>query len=165
LVVLVPVREEHIEALVEMLGEPSVARWWLGADPADRRSQLELEPDTVGFAVLALPEREIIGFLQTAEETDPEFRHAGIDLFLTSARQGQGLGPDAIRTAVRWLIAERGHHRITIDPAADNARAVRAYEKVGFRRVGILRQYQRFADGTWRDGVLMDLLADELIPD
>ena len=34
----------------------------------------------------------------------------------------------------RYLIEERGHHRLTIDPAAANERAIRAYEKAGFRR-------------------------------
>jgi aminoglycoside 6'-N-acetyltransferase len=28
--------------------------------------------------------------------------------------------------------------------------------------VGVMRAYQRFPDGTWQDGLLMELLADEL---
>ena len=83
---------------------------------------------------------------------------------MATDHQGRGVGPEAIRLAARWLIDERGHHRITIDPAAANARAIRAYEKVGFRRVGVLREYERGPDGTWRDGLLMDLLAAELSP-
>ena len=63
----------------------------------------------------------------------------------------------------RYLIEERGHHRLTIDPAADNAPAIRAYEKVGFRPVGVMRSYERGPDGTLHDGLLMDLLADELV--
>ena len=78
------------------------------------------------------------------------------------AVQGHGLGPDAIRTVARDLFERRGHHRLTVDPAADNDRAIRAYEKVGFRRVGRLRRYQRFPDGSWRDGLLMELLAEEM---
>lgn len=50
-----------------------------------------------------------------------------------------------------------------IDPAADNVAAIRGYGKVGFRPVGIMRQYERGSDGTWHDGLLMDLLAAELI--
>ncbi len=164
-VVLVAMRDEHIEPLVAILAEPSVARWWPSTDDAGRRGHLEPEDAVLGFAVLARPGREVIGYLQAAEETDPDFHHAGIDLFLATGSQGRGHGPDAIRTAIRWLIAVRGHHRITIDPAADNVQAIRAYEKVGFRRVGVLRRYQRFADGTWADGLLMELLAEELTPD
>lgn len=85
-----------------------------------------------------------------------------MDLFLTTRRQGEGLGPEALRLLARYLIEERGHHRIVIDPAAGNERAIKAYERVGFRPVGVMRQYERGADGTWHDGLLMDLLADEL---
>jgi len=57
---------------------------------------------------------------------------------------------------------QRGHHRLTIDPSADNARAIASYSKVGFKSIGVMRQYERQADGTWHDGLLMDLLHDEL---
>jgi aminoglycoside 6'-N-acetyltransferase len=64
----------------------------------------------------------------------------------------------------RWLFEVRGHHRIVIDPAAANARAIRAYSAVGFRPVGVMRAYERRPDGTWADGLLMDLLPDDLAP-
>ena len=56
------------------------------------------------------------------------------------------------------------HHRyrIVIEPAAHNTGAIRAYEKVGFRAVGVMRSYERGPDGTWHDGLLMEMLADEL---
>ena len=73
-----------------------------------------------------------------------------------------GLGQDVVRTVARWLIEERGHHRVTIDPSAANERAIAAYRRVGFRVVGIMRRYERGPDGTWHDGLLLDLLADEL---
>ena len=62
-----------------------------------------------------------------------------IDLFLTTDVQGQGIGPDAIRTVARYLIDVRGHHRLTIDPSAANERAIHAYSKLGFRPVGVQR--------------------------
>jgi aminoglycoside 6'-N-acetyltransferase len=39
--------------------------------------------------------------------------------------------------------------------------AIRCYSAVGFRPVGVMRQYERAPDGRWRDGLLMELLADE----
>ena len=77
--------------------------------------------------------------------------------------RAQGLGPDAIRTLAVHLIDERGHHRLSIDPAVANTRAIAAYAKVGFRPVGVMRRYQRLTDGTWVDALLMDLLAEELV--
>jgi aminoglycoside 6'-N-acetyltransferase len=75
---------------------------------------------------------------------------------------GRGLGTDAVRTLARHLIDDCGHHRLVTDPAADNQAAIRCYTKVGFCPVGIMRRYERGPDGTWHDGMLMDLLADEL---
>ena len=72
------------------------------------------------------------------------------------------MGTDAVRTVVRHLVEDRGHHRIVIDPAADNVVAIRCYEKAGFRPVGVLRRYERGPDGTFHDGLLMDLLAEDL---
>ena len=63
---------------------------------------------------------------------------------------------------VIYLIDVRGHHRLTIDPSAANERAIHVYSKLGFRPVGIQRLYERGPDGTFHDGLFMDLLADDL---
>jgi aminoglycoside 6'-N-acetyltransferase len=99
-----------------------------------------------------------------SEENEPDYRHAGLDISLAPRYQGRALGPEALRTAIDWLVEDRGHHRFTIDPARANTRAIAAYERVGFRPVGVLRRYERGPDGTWHDGLLMDLLAEELEP-
>jgi aminoglycoside 6'-N-acetyltransferase len=104
----------------------------------------------------------LVGCVQTVEEDEPDYRHAAIDLFLDTDHQGRGLGPEAIRLVARYLFEVRGHHRLTIDPAAANTRAMAAYQRVGFRPVGVMRKYERGPDGTWHDGLLMDLLAGEL---
>jgi aminoglycoside 6'-N-acetyltransferase len=160
-VVLRPAGQADVDALLAIRREPSVAERW---GPVTRD---ELASDVVGRDALLVIEHEgrAIGAIQFHEEEDPMYRHAGIDLFLDTAHQGRGLGIDAIRTLARYLIHERGHHRLSIDPAADNLRAIRAYERVGFRPVGVLRAYERGPDGTWHDGLLMDLLAHELIED
>ena len=54
---------------------------------------------------------------------------------------------------------------LTIDPAAHNEAAIRAYERVGFVPVGIMRRYERGPDGTWHDGLLMDMLREDFRPD
>ena len=159
-VVLRPLRVDEVERVVEIQSQSEVVRWWGPPNQAELRRQAEGRDESKALAI----ERggELVGFIQYQEENEPDFRHAGIDLFLAEPSQGRGLGTDAVRTLARYLIRERGHHRLTIDPAADNVAAIRAYEKVGFRPVGRMREYWRSPDGTWHDGLLMDLLAPEL---
>jgi aminoglycoside 6'-N-acetyltransferase len=146
--------------LLAVLQEPTVARWWGHYDLARVEQEFPEDDDTVVLMIHV--EGEVAGFIQYSEEDDPDYRHASIDIALKGEFQGRGLGPDAIRTLAAHLFDARGHHRLTIDPAAANTNAVRAYESVGFRPVGVMRQYERGPDGTWHDGLLMDLLRDEL---
>jgi aminoglycoside 6'-N-acetyltransferase len=95
------------------------------------------------------------------EETMPDYRHASLDIALAGAHQGRGIGREAMRLAIEHMIEVRGHHRFTLDPAVANEHAIRAYTAIGFRPVGVMRRYERGVDGGWRDGLLMDLLADE----
>lgn len=162
-VVLRPVLPEDVAILRTHLQDPSVARWWgparLDVDVAD--DWLDSDPDTTVRTIEV--DGAVAGSIQTAEESDPDYRHAGIDLFLGPAFQGRGLGSDAIRTVARWLFEERGHHRLTIDPSAANERAIRTYTAIGFRPVGVMRRYERGPDGTFHDGLLMDLLREEFV--
>ena len=161
-VTLRPITLADAPALAAILGEPSVARWWGTFGLARVEADLAgAHPDEEGFVIVVAG--EVVGYIQAAEEPEPDFRHAGIDLFLATAAQGRGLGPDAIRTLAAYLLDDRGHHRLTIDPAVDNEAAIRAYAKVGFRPVGVMRAYQRMPDGAWVDALLMDLLAEELV--
>ena len=66
-----------------------------------------------------------------------------------------------MRTLGHWLFGARGHPRITIDPAVANERAIRSNERVGFKRVGVMRRYERGAEGDWHDGLLLDLLPED----
>jgi len=161
LVVLRPLAPADGPTLRAILATPKVARWW---DP-DEDPDWPFEPDSESqrFAVCERGSDEVIGMVQFAEETDPQYRHAGVDIILDPRVHSRGLGTDAVRTVVRHLLDDLGHHRVTIDPALANAAAIRCYEKVGFRRVGVMRRYERSpGSGIWRDGLLMDLLAEDL---
>lgn len=158
-VVLVPVVAEHVPELRRILAAPEVRMRWRdeGASP-----QWPFDDSSATrFAVVV--DGAVCGMVQYGEEDDPDYRHASIDIFLDPTEHGRGLGRDAVRTLARHLTDDRGHHRLVIDPAADNDPAIRCYAAVGFRPVGLMRRYERDADGRgWHDALLMDLLAEEL---
>jgi aminoglycoside 6'-N-acetyltransferase len=159
-VVLRPLVADDRDRLIEILSDPTVQQWWDSRGPEHSAHELLEDDEVVPFAIEL--DGEMIGSIQYHEVDEPEYRSAGIDVFLDAAHQDRGYGTEAVRTLARWLLEVRGHHRLTIDPAAANIRAIRSYEKVGFRRVGVMRRYERRQDGTFHDGLLMDLLAGEL---
>ena len=160
-ILLRPLEPADRAAMTRILAEPEVARWWIHEGLEIAVDGLFDEEDEVRLAIEV--DGQVAGMIQFSEELTPDYRHAGIDIFVATDFQGRGIGPEAIRLVAHHLFEDRGHHRLIIDPAAANKRAIRAYEKVGFRRVGIMRQYERSIDGTWHDGVLMDMLAGELV--
>jgi aminoglycoside 6'-N-acetyltransferase len=157
-VLLRPVEPADAPALRAAHAAPEVRRWW-GPPPDD--FPFGDDPDATRLAIEV--EGAVAGLIQYQEETDPDYRSASIDIFLHPDFHGRGLGAEAVRILAGHLVRDRGHHRLTIDPAAANHGAIRAYERVGFRPVGIMRRYERdHLHGGWHDGLLMDLLAEEL---
>ncbi|MFB8007444.1 aminodeoxychorismate synthase component I [Nocardia sp. NPDC056000] len=161
-VALRPAESADVPALAAIRATPEVRRWW--QTDTDPNPQIEAEladPDSRGWAIEY--DGRVAGLIQWYAEEDPEYRHAGIDIYLDPALHGRGIGTDAVRTLSRHLFTEHGHHRLVIDPAADNAAAIGCYRKAGFRPVGRMRQYQRGSDGSWQDGLMMEMLADDMV--
>ena len=162
-VVLRPLQAADADYLAGVVGRPEVGRWW-GSRPDDFEHHRDgFVSDAAGNEAFAIEvDGALAGWLGVYEEEEPDYRHAGLDIFLDPGLHGAGHGSRALRLAARWLVDERGHHRLIIDPAAANERAIAVYAGLGFRPVGVMRSYERGNDGAWHDGLLMDMLAGEL---
>jgi aminoglycoside 6'-N-acetyltransferase len=157
-----PATRADIRGLATIRRTPEVYARWGGGNDMDAAVQQDLdESNSVPYVIEF--EGRVVGWIQWQAEEDPEYRHASIDIYVDPMVHGRGIGTDAVRALARHLFVDHGHHRVVIDPAADNAPAIRSYTKVGFRPVGIMRQYERGPDGSWHDNLLMDLLAEELV--
>ena len=152
-VVLRLLRRGDETELLRIHRTPEVMRWW---DAPAEGFPWE-EPESTRLTVEV--DGKIAGLIQFSEETEPKYRHATIDVFLDPAVHGRGVGTEAVRLVMRHVIEDRGHHRITIDPAVGNAAAIRAYQKAGFTEVGVMRCAERDADGKgWHDSLLMEFV-------
>jgi aminoglycoside 6'-N-acetyltransferase len=148
-----PLSMDDASELTRIHRTPEVRRWWDEPAPGFPWD----EPES--FRLTIVVDGAVAGLIQYAEEEESKYAHATIDLFLEPQLHGRGLGTEAVRQVVRHLIGERGHHRITIDPAVGNAAAIRAYRKAGFEPVGVMRDAERDSDGRgWHDTLLMELV-------
>jgi RimJ/RimL family protein N-acetyltransferase len=144
-----PVTETDLPMLAEWLKRPHVAEWWKSSEDF---SQLREEflplpgDDSAPQPYVAYLEGLPAGYIQSYDaasagdgwwpsENDPGVR--GIDQFLADGqRLAQGLGTQMVREFVQFLFQDPTVTKIQADPAATNLRAIRCYEKAGFRRVG-----------------------------
>lgn len=135
--------------LHEWLSRPHVVQWWT---PTPTRAEVDTEygaiidgtdPTRVWIAQL---DGEPIGYIQSyrpvdthgdgwwLDEHDEGVR--GIDQFLADSTQlGQGIGTAMVRAFVEKLFEDPRVTRIQTDPSPANGRAIRCYEKAGFRAV------------------------------
>jgi RimJ/RimL family protein N-acetyltransferase len=75
---------------------------------------------------------------------------------------GQGFGTDATRTMLRFAFEELNLHRVELEVFDFNSRAMRSYEKAGFRHEGTRRQ-ALFRHGRYHDVHLMSILQSEYL--
>ncbi|MDP9293608.1 MAG: GNAT family N-acetyltransferase [Actinomycetota bacterium] len=151
-VLLREVQAGDADALRQIHRTPAVSAWWGLPDPEFPFDDAETTCLTI------LRDKAIVGFVQFSEETEPDYRHAGVDIFVDPEHHRQGIASDAIETVIHHLVEDRGHHRVTIDPAVANHAAIRCYEKAGFRPVGVMHAAWRDPGGAWRDCLLMELV-------
>lgn len=156
--VMRPGDADELLVLARELAADPEANPWLGTDvPTTMR--WFTDPNVTALVVEC--DGRAAGVVTFEEEDDPDYDAASIDIGLLGWCVNRGVGTAVLKALVGWLVRERGHHRVTIDPNVANTRAIRVYEKVGFRPVGVMREYERGSDGTWHDSLLMDLLARE----
>lgn len=136
-----------LDLLASWLADPEVYRWW-GGQPVPRevvqQKYLGGRPGVVSLIIESAErgqERQPIGYIQywSSEQLTPDQllhvqpgQTGGIDMYLIPTARDRGLGPDAARALVCYLIETLGWTRVTVDPAFDNLRAHRAWAKAGF---------------------------------
>lgn len=145
--------------------DPSVARF-TGCAPSFPRERVVNfflwcveEEDRYDFLLVA-PDGHIIGE-SVINEIDWDLRCANYRMALFHSEAcGHGLGAWIIRCAMEFAFESLKLHRLELDVFSFNPRAIRAYEKAGFRREGVLRDAVKDGDA-YADDILMAILEDE----
>src|SRR2546429_6599184 len=151
-----PADKEELVSMYASLSQESL-RWSM--PPYDRQriewwtSNLENR-----IILIAQDQNRIVGHLQISIGTSPRFREMGdLFIYLNQAYQNVGLGAALMNQAIT-LARERRLHRVELTVVADNHRAIRLYEKVGFQREGLKRENYLGEDGKYHDEIIMGIL-------
>lgn len=138
-----PVTEADLPLLAGWLAAPHVAEWWTDGVEASlaeiRQAMDSIDTEPLIVELAGRP----IAYLQSYDPhledghpyADQPFGTLGIDISIGPAEMvGIGHGSAIVRQFVEELFDE-GAPRVVIDPHPDNKRAIRAYEKAGFREI------------------------------
>jgi [ribosomal protein S5]-alanine N-acetyltransferase len=152
--------------LVRQLGRPAV-RAGLRLERAPTLDEelallerLGASGEDLVFGICARDGGRLLGVVGL-HQVDRDSRHAQLGIFIGDpARWNRGHGTEATRLAVGHAFGPMALNRVWLHVFADNPAAIRVYEKLGFRREGVLRQHQRRGDA-WVDVVAMAVLREE----
>jgi RimJ/RimL family protein N-acetyltransferase len=168
LVTLGAIERDYLPRYVEWLNDWEVRRFLAPTLPHPLTMQDEEEwfnhqrtnQDSRIFAILTQGEGKLIGNCGL-HSIDWVNRHAIFGIFIGDKNYwGKGYGTDATRTLLQYAFDEAALHRIELGVFSFNQRAMRVYEKVGFRLEGIRKQ-ALFREGAWHDEHIMAILRDE----
>lgn len=162
---------DDVEDLCRWLSDPVVLEFYEGRDrpldPETAQRQYLTKQGTPITACIVQWGRRPIGFAQfypldgpdkTAFGYDPEEHVFGMDQFLGDpARWNQGIGTRLVTAMVQYLGRVEGASRVVVDPQAENARAIRCYEKSGFHTRRLLPAHE-LHEGRLRDCWLMEIV-------
>jgi RimJ/RimL family protein N-acetyltransferase len=168
LVELGPVQREYLPKYVEWLNDWDTVQYLLPGIPQPVTLEAETdwfearprERDSVVFAILALPDRNLIGNC-ALNKIDLKNRTGMFGIFIGDKDyRNRGYGTDATITLLRYAFEQLGLNRVELEVYAFNPRAIRAYEKAGFRRDGVRRQ-ALYRNGAFHDIHMMGILREE----
>ncbi len=168
LVTLGAVQREYLSQYVEWLNDweirrflsPTLAHPYTMEDEEDWFHQQRNDQTARHFALLTRAENRLIGNCGL-HGIDWVNRHATFGIFIGDKNYwNRGYGTDATRALLRYAFEEGGLHRIELEVFSFNPRAIRAYEKAGFRLEGVRKQ-ALYRGGEWHDEHIMAILSDE----
>ena len=121
---------------------------------------LRATKDTYNFAIETLEDNQYIGGCGI-NKIDWKNSVLIIGIFIGDKEYwNKGYGTDAINILIRFIFEQMNIRKIKLQVFSFNERAIRAYEKCGFKREGVLRQ-EIFRDGRYHDEIIMGLLRQE----
>ncbi|HNR63289.1 MAG TPA: GNAT family protein [Thermotogota bacterium] len=117
------------------------------------------ETERKSFAIILKETGEYIGGCGF-NEINWKARVATIGIFLGQPFWNKGLGTEAFQILIDFAFTELNMNKLKLFVFSFNKRAMRSYEKNGFKVEGVLRQ-EIFRDGQYHDEIVMGLLVSE----
>ena len=111
------------------------------------------------FAIILKEDGRFVGLLNVGQ-FNPDFHFAEMAYIVDPEYWGEGVGTEAVRRVVDFLVRDMKLHKIRASVFAKNVASKRVLEKVGFKQEGYLRD-NVLLDGVYVDECLMAFISSE----
>ncbi len=109
-----------------------------------------------GVLLVARQQHALVGWAQVVGGGRRRTRHVGrLEMMVDARARGVGVGSALLGAVVSWAEKNAVVHKLSLNVFAHNTRAIALYRKFGFVEEGRREREYHFADGSWRDDVLM----------
>lgn len=153
--------QEYVnDSEIKKLLNPGIPFLYTYEDEEKWYENLSASKDTYNFAIETLEDKKYIGGCGI-NEVDWKNSYVVVGIFIGDKDYlGKGYGTDAMKVLMNFIFEQMNIHKIKLNVFSFNKRAIKSYEKCGFKVEGILRD-ELFVDGKYHDEVSMGILREE----
>ncbi|MEA4999421.1 MAG: GNAT family protein [Candidatus Limiplasma sp.] len=140
------------------------SRYWMPQSYADTADFVDhaMHAGTNG-AFFVIADRETDAYLGQTDLFSINWRLRSAEFAIvvgSEAARGRGIGREAIGILLDYAFGMLGLERVELEVAQENDRAIRCYERAGFRHEGVKR-HAFMVDGQYSNLVIMAVLAPD----
>ncbi len=172
-VVLAPIKRQEKDEFYQLVMKSYGSRFWYDKGQKAKRTKkkfFKTDHWNSGYFDSNLPEKGqcfwiIVGGEKIGQvnynKIDIENKNVDLDIIIGAKKNmGKGYGTDALKTLIKYLFSSFDINKVWIEPRANNPRAIVAYQKVGFKKEGLLRE-QNYFEGKFTDCLRLSILKKE----
>ncbi|PIS09250.1 hypothetical protein COT75_02505 [Candidatus Beckwithbacteria bacterium CG10_big_fil_rev_8_21_14_0_10_34_10] len=169
-VVLRPINKQDFPILHQWINNPAVVSFWYGKDKLRSKKWVKDHFDVIikgrtnSSCWMVEVKGQPIGFIYNNVNKDDDKKFIGrveLDILIGEDNQwGKGYGTDALKAMIKYAFEIQRAQRVYLTPHIKNIRAIHVYQKVGFKKEGVLRHFEKF-EGQWIDCLMMSIIKKE----
>lgn len=158
-IVLKPFAREDIPLLIDWVETPEFLMQWSGAQfrfPLTEeqleeywRMSCEKDRNVYSYSVVHKEQQQVIGHLSFTVDPVNQSARIGKVLIGAPSMRGKGIGSQMIQQALMILFEEMQLHRVNLGVFDFNQSAIACYERIGFRREGLMRECRKIGNAYW----------------
>lgn len=162
-IILREIQEEDTDYIVKWRNQESIKKFFIGQEDFTREGHLNWYHNVVQtkkavqFIIIDRLSNKPVGST-FIKDIDYKFKKGEFGIFIgEEGYLGRGIGTEAAKLIIQYGFKELGLHKIFLRVFADNTRAIKSYEKVGYVKEGYFKD-DVFIQGKYHDMVYMAVI-------